>query len=83
MTTNDKTGDQLMASIRKTKTGAAATDTETGGSPQKVATAPATAEAETKPAATGSTPRRPRVAKKKVAPSGSAGYQSPGRVWPD
>ena len=83
MTTKDKTGDQLMASIRKTKTEAAATDKEAGGSPQAVAATSEPAKAQAKPASAARTPKRPRVAKSKVAQSGNAGYQSPGRVWPD
>jgi hypothetical protein len=88
VTTKDKTGDQLMASIRKTKTEGARADNEPAAAPQKAAT-PKAATAKAKPA----TAKRPHAVKKKVAPKprtkktgpaapGSA-YQSSGRVWPD
>lgn len=67
MTTQDKTGDKLVASIRKTKAGAAGT------------TPPATRK---KTAATRRTAAKPQ-ATEKSATAGTAGYQSPGRVWPD
>ena len=91
MTTKDKTGDQLMASIRKTKT---QTEGATPGRepvdvPQTTPATPKAATPKTTPAAA----KPARVAKKKVvakpepAQSGraqaSTGYQSPGRVWPD
>ena len=78
MSTEDKTGDNLVASIRKTKSGAAGAATKA----PSAATAPAT----DKPA-----PRR-RTAAKAGVKSGSGGsakrstgdsYQSPGRIWPD
>ena len=93
MTTKDKTGDQLMASIRKTKTEAATTDKETAGTPQAATGTQQTATAKAKPAAVGTPATRPRATKKKVAAKHKAaqsgpgtartGYQSPGRVWPD
>ena len=83
MTTKDKTGDQLMASIRKAKTETAATYEETGGPPPTVEATPRIAKTQPKSAAAGSTPRRPRATKKKVEQAGNAGYQSSGRVWPD
>ena len=84
MTAKDKTGDQLMASIRKAKSETAAADGETGGSPPAVEATPKTAKAQPKPAAAGPPiPRRSRATKKKVAQAGNAGYQSSGRVWPD
>lgn len=92
MTTKDKTGDQLMASIRKAKTEGATPDSEAAVTPQA---APATRKAATpkaKPAAAGAA-KRPRTTRKKVAArSGTAktapaaqgsAYQSAGRVWPD
>jgi hypothetical protein len=90
VTTKDKTGDQLMASIRRTKTEGATPGKETVGAPMATpAAAPKAATPEAKPA----TAKPARVAKKKVAakpkPSqtgrGQAptGYQSHGRVWPD
>jgi len=90
VTTKDKTGDQLMASIRRTKTEGASPGKETVGAPMATpAAAPKAATPEAKPA----TAKPARVAKKKVAakpkPSqtgrGQAptGYQSHGRVWPD
>jgi hypothetical protein len=83
VTTKDKTGDQLMASIRKAKTETAATDEETGGPPPAAEATPKTAKARPKRAVAGPTPRRPRTAKKKVEQAGNAGYRSSGRVWPD
>jgi hypothetical protein len=83
VTTKDKTGDQLMASIRKAKTETAATDEETGSLPPAVEVTPKTAKAKPKPAAASPTPRRSRATKKKVEQAGNAGYQSSGRVWPD
>ena len=89
MTSKDKTGDQLMASIRKTKTEGATPDSKPVAAPQKAAT-PKAATPKAKPAAA----RQPRsTAKKKVgakpratqtapAAKGSV-YQSSGRVWPD
>ena len=89
MTTKDKTGDQLMASIRKTKSEGATPGKEAVGTPTATPAAPKAATPEAKPA----TAKPARVAKKKVAarpkPSqtgrGQAptGYQSHGRVWPD
>lgn len=72
MTTNDKTGDRLVASIRRTKAGAGK---------------PAEPPAETASAAK-ATPAKTAKAPAKKAAAGSAGarsgnYQSGGRVWPD
>lgn len=83
MTTKDKTGDQLMASIRKAKTETATADDVTGSLPPAVEETPTTAKAQPKPAATGTTPRRSRATENKVEQAGNAGYQSSGRVWPD
>jgi hypothetical protein len=83
VTTKDKTGDQLMASIRKAKTETAATDEETGGPPPAVEATPKAAKAQPKPAAAGPATRRSRGTKKKVGQAGNSGYQSSGRVWPD
>jgi hypothetical protein len=72
MNAEDKTGDKLVASIRKTKAGVgnAAGDTET-----KPAPAPRRRSA-AKP--------KPAAPKRDDAPgSVTPGYQSPGRVWPD
>lgn len=84
-TSKDKTADQLVASIRKTKADAAGTD--------KPAATPAS-----KPASSAkSLPRRATTrkaapkrkaspasrAKKKAAPTLGNGFQSKGRVWPD
>ncbi len=89
MTTKDKTGDQLMASIRKTKSEGAMPGKEAVGTPTATPAAPKAATPEAKPA----TAKPTRVAKKKVAakpkPSQTGrdqaptGYQSHGRVWPD
>jgi cell division septation protein DedD len=88
VTTKDKTGDQLMASIRKTKTEGATADKEPAAVPQKAAT-PKAATPKAKPA----TAKRPHTVKKKVVPeprtkktgpaAQGAAYQSSGRVWPD
>jgi hypothetical protein len=90
VTTKDKTGDQLMASIRKTKTESATTGGEPAGTPEAAATTRKKAAAKAKPAAARqprSTAKKKVVAKpgtKKAAPAvkGSA-YQSSRRVWPD
>jgi hypothetical protein len=90
VTTKDKTGDQLMASIRKTKSEGATPGKDPVGAPTATPTAPKAAVPKAKPA----TAKPARVAKKKVAakpkPSqtgrdqaSTAGYQSRGRVWPD
>jgi hypothetical protein len=77
-----------MASIRKTKTEAAATDKETADAPRAAGATPKTTKTKARPAAA-TKARRPRVTKKKVAArretpeSGNPAYQSSGRVWPD
>ena len=96
MTTKDKTGDQLMASIRKTKTEGATADKASGGTASKEAAPKAAAPAPkpaAKPAATATAAKQPRATKKKVVARPKASqtgpqavanaYQSPGRVWPD
>lgn len=98
MTTKDKTGDQLMASIRKTKTEAATSEPEsaaaktpaaapkakTATTPRKKAAAKAKpTTAQRAPASKKKVAAKPRVANKTVAKAGNAGYQSKGRVWPD
>ena len=82
MTSRDKTGDKLVASIRKTKAGSTQTATTSSTTPAKPRRAASTAKAQPKatPKAKSASPvkRRPSAAKK------SAGsYQSTGRVWPD
>jgi hypothetical protein len=89
VTTKDKTGDQLMASIRKTKSEGTTPGKETVGTPTATPATPKAAAPKAQPA----TAKPARVAKKKVAarpkPSQSGrgqvptGYQSRGRVWPD
>ena len=75
MTTKDKTGDRLVASIRRTRAGAEKPIEETSqqsAMPRK-ATAPAKEGA--------ASPEKKRAAKQ---PGGAKGkYQSAGRVWPD
>ena len=77
MTTQDKTGEKLVQSIRKTKSTGGAAGSTTGS---------ATAS---KGAAAKSTGAKPTAASKKVAakPKAAAaatnGYQSGQRVWPD
>jgi len=73
MTTgNDKTGDQLVASIRKTKTGAATRKTATPGTSEK--------QVEVEAEQNKSAARKPAQKKK---PSTQDGYSSGRRVWPD
>ncbi len=90
MTTKDKTGDQLMASIRKTKTEGAAADKAPAATPQTAAS-PKAATPKAKPATAANKPVRtakkkvaakPRTAKTAQAADGSA-YQPSARVWPD
>ena len=95
MTTKDNTGDQLMASIRKTKTEGTTPDNESDSTAQAAAPAPqnkAVAKAASAvvgtPAKGAGTSEKIVAAKPKAAPAGSAppeltGYQSSGRVWPD
>jgi hypothetical protein len=73
MTTQDKTGEKLVQSIRKTKS--------TGGTTGGAATtskAPAAKPAAAKPRAARST-----AAKAKAATAATGGYQHGKRVWPD
>ncbi|MCP5430556.1 MAG: hypothetical protein H6962_10380 [Chromatiaceae bacterium] len=71
MTSKDKTGDQLVASIRRTK--AAATKTNATAAPAKAATRTRSAARQSKGAKAG-----------KAATDVSAGYYQAGRrVWPD
>jgi hypothetical protein len=89
VTSKDKTGDQLMASIRKTKTEGATPDSKPVPAPQKAAT-PKVATPKAKPApvrqprgtANKKVGAKPRTTKAAPAAKGSA-YQSSGRVWPD
>ena len=67
MTDKDKTGDQLVASIRKTKSSAAAS--------KKTAVRRAPAKAKTSPAKAVVPKEEPAVR--------TNNYQSAGRVWPD
>jgi hypothetical protein len=94
VTTKDNTGDQLMASIRKTKTEGTTPDNEPDSTPQadapvprKKAVAKATSAAVGTPAKSAGTSEKKAAAEPKAASAGSApeltGYQSPGRVWPD
>ena len=96
MTTKDKTGDQLMASIRKTKTETTGDDQGTERRPEAATATSKAAAAKPKPAAAAAaaaTAKATRVTKKKVVARPKASqtgprsianaYQSPGRVWPD
>lgn len=96
MTTKDKTGDQLMASIRKTKTEAGISEQEPAATPKAPVATPKAAAAPRKKAAAKAKPaaaQRSRMTKKKVAAkpratktaakAENAGYQSTRRVWPD
>ena len=68
MTDKDKTGDQLVASIRKTKRSAAAS--------KKTA-------ARRAPAKVKATPAKTTLRQEKQAAATSGNYQSVRRVWPD
>lgn len=91
MTTKDKTGDQLMASIRKAKTEGAAPEKTPAGGAQPAAEAPKAAPAKARPTAApkraATTTRKKVAARPKAAQaddrSADPAYQSPGRVWPD
>jgi hypothetical protein len=67
VTTKDKTGDQLMASIRKAKTETATMGEETGSEPPAVEATPKTAKRGAKPAAARATTRRSPATKKASA----------------
>jgi hypothetical protein len=81
MTTKDRTGERLVASIRRTRAGsgkpteAAAPAAE--GSQRSVTPRKAAAPAKQGPA----TPAKKRAAKQTGGAQGN--YQSVGRVWPD
>jgi len=68
VTSKDKTADQLVASIRKSKSGEVARKTA-----KKTARRPATRKPST----------RNSGAKAKSSPASPGGYQSGKRVWPD
>jgi hypothetical protein len=78
MATTDKTRDKLLASMRKSKTGA-------GSKPPTASTSTASKKTTTRRQAT-----RPAVSNKAAATMGAVtlqvstdAYQSSGRVWPD
>jgi hypothetical protein len=78
MSSQDKTGDKLVASIRKTKAGASAQSADAG----------AVAASEKTPPASKAVPKKKVVRKKaaaapKKSTSAKPTYQSAGRVWPD
>jgi hypothetical protein len=72
MTTTDKTGEKLVASIRRTRKGAAGSN---GGTATAKTAAP-------RQSAARSTPPAKSAAVKRSA-GGADRYQSSGRVWPD
>ena len=72
MTTTDKTGEKLVASIRRTRSGASKSN---GGT--KTAKTPARRQ----PAARRSSPTKYMTVKRTA--DGGDRYQSSGRVWPD
>jgi len=74
MTTKSKTGDRLVASVRRTKATAQDTDSD-----QATTTKPSTPRKA--PAASDKSPRRTQASKKTSTAQDS--YQSVGRVWPD
>jgi hypothetical protein len=75
MTTKDKTGDRLVASIRRTRAGAE----KPAGAASRRSPATRKARAPANKSATG--PAKKTTAKQ---PDGvQANYQSGGRVWPD
>ena len=67
MTTQDKTGDKLVASIRKTKAGAGASSGTTKAAPARRRT----------------TPKANKESPASADAAVASGYQSAGRVWPD
>jgi hypothetical protein len=75
MTSKDKTADQLVASIRKSKTGTVARKNQARSTAQK---APARRAA--KPAAA---TRKKGAARTATGAAGSGGYSHGRRVWPD
>ena len=77
MSSTDKTGEKLLASIRKTKAGGKPTETTSGGSGAAGRAAPAKKAAVRKKA--GAT----KAAAKSAARPAADAYQSARRVWPD
>ena len=89
MTSKDKTGDQLVASIRKTKSGAAARNSGESAAAEKAAEKPAASKPAAdkpaparKPAAPKTRATRPKPAAATKSDDGD-GYSSGRRVWPD
>ncbi len=90
MTTRDKTGDKLVASIRKTKAGASR-PASTPAKPQPSTAQPETAAppAKPQPRAPAKPKRKPKPAtatRNRPAATGAApgdADQSAGRIWPD
>jgi hypothetical protein len=79
MTSKDKTADQLVASIRKSKTGTVAQKNQTRSTAKKAPARPVA-----KPAAP--TPKKPAArtpARSTDRVTSSGGYSHGRRVWPD
>lgn len=86
MTTRDKTGDKLVASIRKTKAGVSQPASTPAESKPPAAQPDATATAGKSPRRAPAKPKPTTATRSKVAAAGKApgdAYQSAGRVWPD
>ncbi len=91
MTSKDKTGDQLVASIRKTKSGAAARNSGTQDTTEKQAAEKPAAEQPAsekpaparKPAAPKSRATKPKPAAAKKSDNDGDAYSCGRRVWPD
>lgn len=92
MTTQDKTGDQLMASIRKAKTESTDSAAPVEAKPAAAATPAPAAKPKAAPKAAAKkkvvkkAAAKKTVAKKaasKASPKAASGFQAARRVWPD
>jgi hypothetical protein len=86
MTSKDKTGDQLVASIRKTKSGAAARNSGTQNTSEKQAAEKPASEKPAparKPATPKSRATKPKSAAAKKSDNDGDAYSCGRRVWPD
>ena len=86
MSTTDKTGEKLLASIRKTKAGGSSAENAGGSAAGATAARPTAVKRKTTPkarvkAAVPPAPRRATPAKAEKAPTDP--YQAGRRVWPD
>lgn len=86
MTSKDKTGDQLVASIRKSKSGAVTRksgDNDTASSTDQSTPAAASATAAESAAPARARTSKPKPASKATTGTRQDGYSSGRRVWPD